>query len=443
MVELGFVIVDCWFADAPLVTSCDPPPVLTPGLMFAPAFTFELLTPTFASTPTFGFTFVSVEVDEPLEGEELDVPEVPDVDDGLALVPLVDDWLLEAPWVVDEVGLVIDVCWFALAPLVTLCEPLPMFTPGLTSAPMFALELFTSTFASTPTFGFTLSVWEAEVEGLVLEEELEGLLLEEELEGLVLDEELEALGEVEDLLALMSVELELLVLGVDEDDVPPFRLRLLEELAGAWEEPLRFRFVELEELEGELVLPGVTFRFVELEELDGVLVLPGEMFTSVELEELPDAAGNARLAASGTTATPGVVMSVVVVLLDWVSGTLGTQPAGVVFAVSMHFGSRRSLLTLVTVSARAIPNAARSDVARRLILKVFLFIAVASVLVHIRMWHRGSGAVAPHGPGGRASCGASPRPAPSGSSCRRDLQMQSEWSDIPCCDSCRISLSTL
>lgn len=82
------VIVEDWFADAPLVTLCDPPPVLTPGLMSAPAFTFELLTPTFASTPTFGLTFVLVEVEEPVEGE-LDVPEVPEVDDGLLLDPLV------------------------------------------------------------------------------------------------------------------------------------------------------------------------------------------------------------------------------------------------------------------------------------------------------------------------------------------------------------------
>jgi len=74
--ELGLVIVDCWSAFAPLVTLCEPLPTFTPGLMFAPAFTFELSTPTFAPTPTFGFTFVLLDV--PLDApEEPDVPELP------------------------------------------------------------------------------------------------------------------------------------------------------------------------------------------------------------------------------------------------------------------------------------------------------------------------------------------------------------------------------
>ena len=38
-----------------------PDPMLTSGLMFAPAFTSVLLMPTFASTPTFGFTFTPPE----------------------------------------------------------------------------------------------------------------------------------------------------------------------------------------------------------------------------------------------------------------------------------------------------------------------------------------------------------------------------------------------
>ena len=66
------------------------------------------------------------------------------------------DWLVVVDCEVEELGLVRVDCCSALAPLVTLCEPLPMFTPGLTSAPMFAFELLTPTFASTPTFGFTL-----------------------------------------------------------------------------------------------------------------------------------------------------------------------------------------------------------------------------------------------------------------------------------------------
>jgi hypothetical protein len=83
--ELGLVIVDCWSALAPLVTLCEPLPTFTPGLTSAPAFTFELSTPTFASTPTFGFTLVVV----------LSVPLVPLPDDCDPLVPL------EAPEVPD------------------------------------------------------------------------------------------------------------------------------------------------------------------------------------------------------------------------------------------------------------------------------------------------------------------------------------------------------
>ena len=179
--EVGLVIVDCWFADAPLVTSWLPPPVLTPGLMFAPAFTFELLTPTFASTPTFGLTFVPVEVEEPLEGEALEVP----------LVELLD-WPVVADWSVVDVGLVIVDCWFADAPLVTSCVPPPVLTPGLMFAPAFTFELLTPTFASTPTFGLTFVP--VEVEDPLDGEELDvpevaevddGLLLEP-LVGLVL-----------------------------------------------------------------------------------------------------------------------------------------------------------------------------------------------------------------------------------------------------------------
>src|SRR4051812_11226907 len=44
--------VDCWLADTPLDTLWSPLPILTPGLIFAPALTSVLLMPTFASTPT-------------------------------------------------------------------------------------------------------------------------------------------------------------------------------------------------------------------------------------------------------------------------------------------------------------------------------------------------------------------------------------------------------
>jgi hypothetical protein len=65
------------------------------------------------------------------------------------------DWLMSLDCEVEELGLVIVDCWSALAPLVTLCEPLPTFTPGLTFAPAFTFELSTPTFAPTPTFGLT------------------------------------------------------------------------------------------------------------------------------------------------------------------------------------------------------------------------------------------------------------------------------------------------
>ena len=63
MFDVAFVLLELWFAltalevellpvDEPLV------PVLTPGLMFAPALTPELAMPTLAFTPTFGFTCV-------------------------------------------------------------------------------------------------------------------------------------------------------------------------------------------------------------------------------------------------------------------------------------------------------------------------------------------------------------------------------------------------
>jgi hypothetical protein len=102
--ELGLVIVDCWSALAPLVTLCEPLPTFTPGLMFAPAFTAELSMPTFASTPTFGFTLVLVELDD-----------VPDWSEGEAplVLPEVADWSAVEDWSED------------VDPLVPLVEPEP------------------------------------------------------------------------------------------------------------------------------------------------------------------------------------------------------------------------------------------------------------------------------------------------------------------------------
>jgi hypothetical protein len=169
----------------------------------------------------------------------------------------------------------------AFAPLVTLCEPLPTLMPGLTSAPMLALELLMPTFASTPTLGFTLSVRDSPRVGLADWELLEGAA---------------------EPFKLMSVERDELTPGAD---AVPFRLMSVE-------------------------------------------------------DEVPPA-----------IAAPGAVSTVVLADVP-PSGALGTQPPGVVLAVSMHFGSRRSLGTVtdVMVSARATPNAASRAALRRLMRKI-------------------------------------------------------------------------
>jgi hypothetical protein len=56
-----------------------------------------------------------------------------------------------------EVAPVVEADWFAVTPLVTDWLPLPTFTPGLMFAPRFTSVLLMFAFASTPTFGFTLS----------------------------------------------------------------------------------------------------------------------------------------------------------------------------------------------------------------------------------------------------------------------------------------------
>ena len=75
----------------------------------------------------------------------------------LLVVSVVEDWLVDAPWFIVDVALVLLDCWFALTPLVTDWLPWPTCTPGLKFAPAFTSVLLTPTFASTPTFGFTLS----------------------------------------------------------------------------------------------------------------------------------------------------------------------------------------------------------------------------------------------------------------------------------------------
>jgi len=208
MVDVALVLLDCWFALTPLVTDWLPSPTCTPGLMLAPAFTAELAMPTLASTPTFGFT-LSDWVPEDGVADEL-VPEVlPDVVPDVlpeVLAPL--DWLVLVPWfIVDEEPMSVE-DWFALTPLSTVWLPLPMFTPGLTFAPRFTSVLLTPTFASTPTFGFTLRD-----EVLLVDEGEEAL-------PLVDDDVLPLVDEGDDVLLVDEGD-EMLPLLDDGDDVLP------------------------------------------------------------------------------------------------------------------------------------------------------------------------------------------------------------------------------
>jgi hypothetical protein len=183
MVDDGFVVVALWFADTPLETFWSPVPTFTPGLMLALALMSVLLTPTFASTPTFGLTFT------PPEGDVLEPLVLPlDAEGALVVVPLAlpevlvepeelpepEDWLVCAPWVVVDDGLVVVALWLADTPLDTFWSPVPRFTPGLTFAPALTSLLLMPTFASTPTFGLTFTPPEGEV---VEPLELEGWLL--------------------------------------------------------------------------------------------------------------------------------------------------------------------------------------------------------------------------------------------------------------------------
>jgi hypothetical protein len=98
IVEDGLVVVALWFAEAPLDEFTPPEPMFTSGLTFAPAFTSVLLMPTFASTPTLGFTLVLL----------LDPLAAFGCEAGCELLELealgceVEDWLVCADWSVDE-----------------------------------------------------------------------------------------------------------------------------------------------------------------------------------------------------------------------------------------------------------------------------------------------------------------------------------------------------
>jgi hypothetical protein len=139
--------VDDWFAVTPLEVLLLPLPTFTPGLTFAPALMSVLLTPTFASTPTFGLT----SIDRPV-GEV--VLEVDGAEPPVAAEPL--DCVLVAPWLmVLDVSLLVEL-WFAETLLDVDWSPPFTFTPGLTFAPAFTSLPPTPTFAFTPTFGSTV-----------------------------------------------------------------------------------------------------------------------------------------------------------------------------------------------------------------------------------------------------------------------------------------------
>ena len=75
---------------------------------------------------------------------------------------VLEDWLVDVPWLMVEVEFVSVEDWFAetleFVVLLPLVEPEPTFTPGLTFAPAFTSLLPMPTFAPTPTFGFTLTL---------------------------------------------------------------------------------------------------------------------------------------------------------------------------------------------------------------------------------------------------------------------------------------------
>jgi len=83
---------------------------------------------------------------------------------ALEVVPEPEDWLVCAPCVIVEDGLVVVASWLAVAePVDTLVSPEPTFTPAPTLAPALTSVLLMPTFASTPTFGFTFTPPEGEV----------------------------------------------------------------------------------------------------------------------------------------------------------------------------------------------------------------------------------------------------------------------------------------
>ena len=123
---------------------------------------------------------VDGELELPVEGEVAPaaplevVPELGEVEPDELPEPL--DWLVWAPCVMVDDGLVVVAFWLAEAePVDTLLSPVPRFTPAPTFAPALTSVLLMPTFASTPTFGLTFTPPDgAVVEVLGCDEELDG-----------------------------------------------------------------------------------------------------------------------------------------------------------------------------------------------------------------------------------------------------------------------------
>jgi hypothetical protein len=112
------------------------------------------------------------------------VPELVVEPDAL---PEPDDWLVCAPCVMVDDGLLLVAFWLAEAePVETLLSPVPRFTPAPTFAPAFTSVLLIPTFASTPTFGLTFTPPEGAVVELLgceldwLEVELWSVVVEDD-----------------------------------------------------------------------------------------------------------------------------------------------------------------------------------------------------------------------------------------------------------------------
>ena len=95
---------------------------------------------------------------EPLEEVSEGSEEGEDAPPADALPPVVDDWLVCAPWFIEDEEFTSVDDWFAETLEFVVLLPLPTFTPGLMFAPALTSVLPMPTFAPTPTFGLTLTL---------------------------------------------------------------------------------------------------------------------------------------------------------------------------------------------------------------------------------------------------------------------------------------------